>query len=347
MYMVVVLHVLGQGGILTAQPPFTTGYYFSWLLETACYCAVNCFGLISGYVSHTGKFSGERAFYVWAQAAFYSAGITLLFKLAAPESVSFRNLLTSLFPVITQKYWYFTAYFGLLFFIPFLSAFVQTLSTGGAKRLMVAIVLIFAVLPTLTDKDLFFTKAGYSLLWLCNLYLLGACIRKMDMGWGPSVKGCILGYFICVSVTTGSKALLSLGMARFGVGIIREDLLLSYTSPTILLSAVFLLLLCRRLSVSSAALAGIIHFFAPLSFGVYLIHTHPLIWNVLLAERFKVYASLAAPLCILSVLLTACGIFLACAVVDLARYQLFQHMVPLTSKLFHRGSSSLDKQPQD
>ena len=44
MFMVVVLHVLGQGGILVAQVPFDYGWVLCWTLESACFCAVNCFG---------------------------------------------------------------------------------------------------------------------------------------------------------------------------------------------------------------------------------------------------------------------------------------------------------------
>ena len=39
MFMVVILHVLGQGGVLSA----TTGdkHHIAWFLETAAYCAVD------------------------------------------------------------------------------------------------------------------------------------------------------------------------------------------------------------------------------------------------------------------------------------------------------------------
>jgi surface polysaccharide O-acyltransferase-like enzyme len=41
MFMVVILHVLGHGGILKQAEPFTTKYWIAWLLEISCYCAVN------------------------------------------------------------------------------------------------------------------------------------------------------------------------------------------------------------------------------------------------------------------------------------------------------------------
>lgn len=50
MLMVVFLHVLLQGGILGAAKPNSINYWTAWFLEIACYCAVNCFALTSGYV---------------------------------------------------------------------------------------------------------------------------------------------------------------------------------------------------------------------------------------------------------------------------------------------------------
>lgn len=51
MIMIVTLHLLGHGGILNNLEPFTSGHYSAWTLEIIAYCAVNCYALISGYVS--------------------------------------------------------------------------------------------------------------------------------------------------------------------------------------------------------------------------------------------------------------------------------------------------------
>lgn len=50
MWMVVILHILNKGGVLAAAAPLSAGQGTARLLETAAYCAVNCYGLISGYV---------------------------------------------------------------------------------------------------------------------------------------------------------------------------------------------------------------------------------------------------------------------------------------------------------
>ena len=55
MFYVLVLHVLGQGGVLEAAAEGTALHRFAWFLETWAYCAVDVFALISGYVSYTER----------------------------------------------------------------------------------------------------------------------------------------------------------------------------------------------------------------------------------------------------------------------------------------------------
>lgn len=55
MMMIPLLHVLGHGGILGTLTPLETHYEIAWFLEIACYCAVNVYALISGYVGYGRK----------------------------------------------------------------------------------------------------------------------------------------------------------------------------------------------------------------------------------------------------------------------------------------------------
>lgn len=56
MFMVSVLHVLGQGSVLSASGKIPLNYAFAWFLEISAYCAVNCYALISGYVGVKSRF---------------------------------------------------------------------------------------------------------------------------------------------------------------------------------------------------------------------------------------------------------------------------------------------------
>ena len=65
MWMVVILHILNKGGVLAAAAPLSAGQGTARLLETAAYCAVNCYGLISGYVGVQRRFRYSGALALW------------------------------------------------------------------------------------------------------------------------------------------------------------------------------------------------------------------------------------------------------------------------------------------
>ena len=60
MIMIVTLHVLGKGGVLKNTVPLSYRYEVAWFLETASYCAVNCYAINSGYVAVKSKFKYSK-----------------------------------------------------------------------------------------------------------------------------------------------------------------------------------------------------------------------------------------------------------------------------------------------
>ena len=117
MLMVVILHILGKGGVLQAAPPLSIRYETAWLLETAAYCAVDCYALISGYVGFGTRCRYADLAALWLRVVFYTVTITAVFALVLPGSVSAGEWLRAIFPVMFNQYWYFTAYFCLFLFL--------------------------------------------------------------------------------------------------------------------------------------------------------------------------------------------------------------------------------------
>ena len=98
MWMVVILHILNKGGVLEAAAPMSAGRETARLLEIAAYCAVNCYGLISGYVGVGHRFRYSGAIALWLRAAFYTLGITAAFALLMPGSVNGDRVLRAFLP---------------------------------------------------------------------------------------------------------------------------------------------------------------------------------------------------------------------------------------------------------
>lgn len=108
--------------------------------------------------------------------------------------------------------------------------------------------LIFSLLPTLRQGDVFLTDNGYSVLWLSCLYLLGGILRLHGRSARKPVRWAAV-YGLCVLATWLVKlAGDRLWMSRTGQ-LCDRVLLTAYTSPTILLAAVALLLCFAKLRI--------------------------------------------------------------------------------------------------
>ena len=333
MWMVAILHVLGAGGVLSSAAPLSPDYETAWLLETSAYCAVNCYALLSGYVGLTGRFRYSNLALLWCQAAVYTIGIPLAFAAVKPGSVGVWEIIRGFFPAMSNHYWYFTAYFAMFFFIPAFNFLVDRLERRQMKAIAVSLVVLFSVLPTVFQSDvagifpgdLFIEYGGYSPLWLAVLYILGAYARKYDLLAGVKWWKALGAYGLCVLVTWGEKWLVEGLRMRFLGEFIPGGILVSYTSPTMLLAALALLAAFANLPIPKWA-AKPIAFFAPLSFSVYLIHVHPLVWQYVMWGRFAAFGSYGTVKLAAYVLAAALGIYLLCSLIDCMRAFLFRRL---------------------
>lgn len=315
MFMVAVLHVLGQGGVIAHAYAGTSQYTIAWFLELAAFGAVNLYALISGYVGVNSKFRASNLAVLWLQVFFYSFGIAVLFMLIKPELRNDTNLLEYAFPVITSKYWYFSAYVVLFLFMPLLNAGVNALEKKPLRRVVIAMFLVFSIVGSISREemyDAFVLVAGYSGLWLMILYVIGGYIRKYGM-WEKVPQPALLAIYLgCTVISYLFKRFLP--GTRFPA---------SYISPLILLGSIALLLFFARLRLNDI-MKKIIALFAPAAFGVYIIHVHPLIWEHIMKGRFAFVAKMHPLVMWLVVLLCAFAVYLVCSLIDLLRIQLFK-----------------------
>ena len=127
--VVVSLHL--TGAVLPAENGPGGLYECVWLLETAAYCAVNVYAMISGYVNAGARVSFGKALDLWLQTAFYSVGMALIFAALRPGTVTVEVWKRSLLPVIHGQYWYISAYFGLMVLMPVIDLGLRHISDTG------------------------------------------------------------------------------------------------------------------------------------------------------------------------------------------------------------------------
>lgn len=316
MWMIVVLHVLSQGGIL--RKISGEGYYLAWWLEIFAYCATNCYALISGYIRNSNEYKHNycKIAETWLQVLFYSFGITIVFFIFNIGNVSLRDIIESLFPVASTQYWYFTAYVGLFFLMPMLDFLIEYLDKKKCNRFVLLLIAIFSVYGTISKVfgDPFFLGDGYSVLWLCILYFLGAWIKKYNILNRINNKLALLGIFISTITVWCCFCWIPFG-----------GLLISYISPFILFNAIMFLCIFSKINFGLIG-KKMIAWISPATFGVYLIHCQKIVFNEYLKNAFEWMLELNIILLPIAVLIVAAVIFILCIFIEKIRIAFFKFL---------------------
>lgn len=322
MFMVIILHLLGQGGVLTSADFMSGQYKAAWFLEAAAYCAVNCYALISGYVGVNADYKYHNIVMLWLRTVFYTICITLFFSVDMPHAVTLMDWIKAVLPVMGGYYWYFTAYFALFFFIPLLNMAICKMTKAQLQSLVIGLILVFSCLQTLFCRDIF--GASSNAWWLMILYIIGGYVRRYGLFRKSGTGKLFLGYILMVTLTWLSKMMIEAGILGF-LEPFGGNYMVNNTSPTILAAGIFLLLVFERINTSQV-LSQVIRFFSPMAFSVYLIHAHPFIWDHFLTQRFACYADLPVWQEIVFVLLTALAVYVICSLIDRIRMGIFDRL---------------------
>lgn len=316
-FCVITLHILYYGGFWEQADPSDPTFYFLWFVGIAIDGTVNCFAIITGFVLYNKPTKYSGVLYRFLTVLYHGLLITALFWIFCPEIVHKANWIQALFPIAYEEFWYFTAYFGAFFFAPLVSKGMQALSRKQANVLVLALILVFSIIPTATGKDPFHLKYGYSAFWLLILFTIGAYLRKyhMEFRFRPRFYACLFAG--CILVTCLGVVLSMVYPSFYGMRLIE------YTSPTIVLAAIAIVLLFASVRVSPG-LQKICVFCTSFTFSIYLLHEQPLVRQSLINDRFVPVLSLSGVLQLAIILASTVVIWVVCFCLDLIRQLVFR-----------------------
>lgn len=315
MFMVIILHVLGHGGLLNSG---VGGFKYLGIcfLESLCIIAVNCFALISGFVNHNKRFSVKKILNLWVQVFFINATISIIFYIAGLETFTVESLLNILFPILKYNYWYFTCYFMLLILMPFLNLIINKSNKATLLTVLGFIGIFIGILALFTgDFTLFDFANGYSVSWLAFLYLVGGAIHKYDLKIKAFDNKNILYLVLYVSISILSVVISSLSLMY-----LNKPTMFYYTNIFNFANSVILLMYFANVKVKSNK---IISFLSLTSFGVYLIHEHMFIRKHFISEKFLKFSEYNIFVIGLIVVGSAVVIYICCAALEFLRQKLF------------------------
>ena len=302
MLLIISTHFLGHGGWKANMTG--ANEVFGKILQSVFYPSVNLYVMIGAYFMcqrTSTHVNWKKVLKLCGMVLFYSL---LIYSI----SISFENysfdttgLLMSIFPAMSGKYWYFTAYLVLLVVSPFLNMIIRGLTT---KQLTVGCVLIIIVggIQAETGKMLpqLLLSGGYSAPWFIGLYFITALIRRTDFKFNK---------------TTGIIAIiLYLGTIVYGYFVHTN-----HASFMCVLSSLIIFVFFKELKIKEGWFAKVICFVAPLTFGVYLIHDRPEFRGFMyqnIFHSYKFYDSKVSFLILVGFILTT---FVVCAIFECGR----------------------------
>ena len=127
MLLVTFSHVFTHGGLINDRLlPGMANWFLGNLLYPFTLVAVNCFVLLSGYFQCTSRFKLKRVVSTWVQVVVYSVGMYIAAKLLF-GGFSVSTLLKSALPVVTDQYWFITAYLLMYMVSPFLNCMIRAM----------------------------------------------------------------------------------------------------------------------------------------------------------------------------------------------------------------------------
>ena len=202
MYAIIVHHVLLYGGAFKKYQKYKEVF----LMNILSFWHVSSYGLISGIVGNrTSKYS--NLLYLWICTVFYSVIIHLYYKKYHPYFFPNNKLITNFFPVIYNKYWYFTSYFGMYLFIPLINKGLSIINKNELKIIVISLIGIFIIWRDfiIIYSDPFILNSGYSVLGLLIFYITGAYLGKYVIK--TKENRTIIYYFFCILIYISSSLL--------------------------------------------------------------------------------------------------------------------------------------------
>lgn len=188
--------------------------------------------------------------------------------------LSIKDILNALFPIMSDSWWFATAYLVLLLLTPSINIFVENVNRKQFKTCLITMIVLWCFIPTLSKQDMY----GETLLQMIMFYLLGAYLRKYPDKLLNQKKNAKIAVVITMILLFISSAVIRVFNAKIMMLPFKTTMLYGRTSV--------LIVSCALAMVSLAIYAPpfknrLINTIGACTFGIYLLHEHPLIKNIL------------------------------------------------------------------
>ncbi len=310
MFLVVLLHA--TGAVRKSADPGTSMYEMIYLLRTLCFPCVDIFAIISGYVGWKHRLTVTGTAGTWLLVVWHTVLITALTALLKPEWLPEKAWSRAFFPVCNKEYWYVTAYFIMLLFIPLMHFILKRISTPLLWLWVGSFLFVHSFLSTLNWKA-YGMNHGYNFWWLIGMYLLGAALERSKNLWEAHAK--LIGAVLFIAGAVPAYLLIVLADNRNWI---------DYCSPLTILSAAGAVICFSGMKLQR--ISREIRTVSPTALAIFVIHVHTITWNHVFyswPRNHGLWKTASVPLMCTNLIGWALAVFFICIVLDLFRIGVF------------------------
>ena len=310
MFLVVMLHTTAD--VRKTADFGTSVYNMVYLLRTLSFPCVDIFAIISGWVGWKHRLTVNGAAGTWLSVIWHTVLITAVTALLKPEWLPEGAWKRAFLPVSTKEYWYVTAYFMMLLFIPPLHFVLKRISTAWLWIWVGSFLFVHAFLATLNGNS-YGMKHGYNFFWLIGMYLLGAALERSKELWKAHAKP--IGMILFLAGAVPAYLLIVIAENRNWI---------DYCSPLTILSAVGLVTCFSGVKVQRSV--RFVQTVSPTALAVFVIHVHTITWNHVfysLPRSLGLWKTVSVPRLCANIVFWALAVFLVCVLLDLIRIGIF------------------------
>lgn len=231
---------------------------------------------------------------LWLTIFFYSVLFLVVFScflFFVPDRVTWKGVVTSLFPVVRSHYWFLTCYVLLYVVSPFLGAGVRALNQRQHEYLMGLVLVLWSIIPTTNLGSMYYNE----FLLYVMLFIVAAYIRLHEIRRVLQVRWLVMALIgsSVLSFTSVFITDLMQGMPVFSAisDKISWRMWIGRNSPLTILMALSIFLMLLKVNLGQIKWINTI---SGCMLGVYLIHENsfvrPYLWQTLLQvkEHFEV-----------------------------------------------------------
>ena len=329
MLMIVTIHTINHGDLITFAKQGTASYYPIWTLFGIGFGSITIYLLISSYFLIDAKFSTWKIAKLAGQVLFYSLGITLIFLICGWAEPELKYVVFSVLPILSDFYWFVSMYVGMYLLAPIMNKLIRALTKRQLECAIALCLLLVSVWPNIIYySSALNTAGGVSISWFLTVYLIGAYLKLYYKPDGKFGKKLLMASGVTLLIPLSRFVIEALLKTPLGKISILEDLMwgysvfFNYSSILASASAILLFIAFLNLEIKPGKGAAFINTIAGAVFGVYLIHDHYYIRESLW-DKVCAYNWLEKWYLVPCIVLTVFAIFGVCAVIELLRQKLF------------------------